>query len=146
MLSRSTKIVSIAALAISMVSLGLTIANMRSARTVNYQTHTVPAPEPSREKPCLPLSPEGVNTFKPGEVESADFCVPGGAPILELQTSDTEAWAFSQPWKEAANAIPDRLAFERRQAQPPETQVVIQAGQKQYFLVITALQDETKGK
>lgn len=95
--------------------------------------------EPSLAKSCLTIS-DGLNTYQPSEVESADFCAPGGAFIQSVAMRNDAEWGFSQPWQVKGKISPmrDRLAFARKTAKPTASELTIRTAHGVYLMVIAA--------
>jgi hypothetical protein len=99
-----------------------------------------PLPHPSMDHPCLYVSEKGWNSFRPNDVEHADFCAPGGAEIQTVYISDVDAWVISQPWRtdEPGPFLPDRLAMARKREAVGSTSMTIQTTKGMYFINIGA--------
>lgn len=126
MSTRFSNIASIVALAVSLTSLSVTLMTKRDAKPPAYDEVAVSLPKPSLAKQCLPVSLEGENKFVTAEVESSDFCAPGGASIQSVTVSNIDAWAFSQPWADdnTISGMSDRIAFARKHAAPGDIDII----------------------
>lgn len=65
----------------------LTLAGCDSAKAPLIDVKMPPTPSPTR--PCLPM---GQGEYNAAQLESSDFCTPGGEYIMELTISDRNAW------------------------------------------------------
>jgi len=126
--------IGVTALASAAVALALHFWLDHSSRVTDEQL-----PSPSLAKSCLPIS-DGLNTYQPSEVESADFCAPGSASIQSVTMSNENDWGFSQPWqaKETILTMRDRLAFTRKTAKPGANAMKIRTANGVYQVVIAA--------
>lgn len=95
-------------------------------------------PQPSLDRPCLPLSSDGISRFLPSEVENADFCAPRGIAIKSVTMSDTGVWVTSQPWRTDIQGphLPDRLAFLKVNDHPGSISMSIETAEDIYQIDI----------
>ncbi|HAT2714723.1 TPA: hypothetical protein I8303_003504 [Aeromonas hydrophila] len=97
-------------------------------------------PQPSLDRPCLPLSSDGMSRFLPSEVENADFCAPRGIAIKSVTMSDSGVWVTSQPWRTDIQGphLPDRLAFLKVNDHPGSISMSIETAEDIYQINIMA--------
>lgn len=134
-----SSLMSATALAMSLTALGVSIWNWNHAPTKsNNEPLKAQLPVASFDKPCLKISPDGVNSFQSSEIEKSDFCTSEGEPIEFVITSDTGSWRFSTPWLDKGQVIRHRLAFARENAYASKTSFSVMSTERSYYFVITA--------